>query len=636
MILFFLLLKIQNREQFKFDLNLNFTDFFIIIINLLLILLLFILPSNIRFYYTLYPTLFMDLKLPVFHDTTFHASLISSILNFGYPGTGLHDVQFLFYHFLSHYVDALILKIIKLDPLESYALFFYFKFFILLNFILLFIAKNIKYLTLKRYLLSVFFFFPTLLYNYDIFVGSAFILAFTLILVFFKSLSEILEKDYINHVDFFKINFIVILIYFSKSSNGIVLFLIVYSLLFKNNFLNKINYKYLFHFFFLILIISISTLRLSRNEGVLSSSFEDITTFYITEVLVLSKIIIILIINNFSKTKINFFYPFIFSSVIIFLLKIITAANYYFFFLMSFDFVFNLFFFKKIINLLLDKNFFFKKKLLKKLKIISIYFNFILNNLVIAILFFIKLSKKKISEARLYFLVIIISLSTLYNSSKVTHLLDFNLKKFFGIFVYYNLYPTENIYIDKDVFSRSYFVTNVKKLGNVNDWTALPEFSINDKILSIDEHLSAYRMLKKNRFEIENIFINYDRPMLNLKNNLNNYIIENKLDRKRLLLFFPKEIYENYFFINYENQYASEKIFFSNFLYSLLGVPLINGVYSNHMSNEGSYGFSLYKMDSLLKDKKSFIEDFRCKNKDVIVIDKVNFREFDLIKCINQ
>lgn len=54
------------------------------------------------------------------------------------------------------------------------------------------------------------------------------------------------------------------------------------------------------------------------------------------------------------------------------------------------------------------------------------------------------------------------------------------------------------------------------------------------------------------------------------------------------------------------------------------------------MSNEGSYGFSLYKIDSLLKDKKSFIEDFRCKNKDVIIIDKVNFREFDLIKCINQ
>lgn len=364
------------------------------------------------------------------------------------------------------------------------------------------------------------------------------------------------------------------------------------------------------------------------------TSFEDIATFNITEVLVLSKIIIILIINNFSKTKINFLYPFIFSSVLIFLLKTIISENYYLFFLIPFDFVFNLFFFKKIINLLLDEKFFFKKKLLKKLKIISIYFNFILNNLIIAILFFIKLSKK--SEARLYFLVIIISLSTLYNSSKITHLLDFNLKKIFGIFVYYNLYPTENIYIDKDVFSRSYFVTNVKKLGNVNDWTTLPEFTINDKILSIDERLSAYRFLKKNRFEIENIFINYDRPMFNLKNNLNNYIIENKLDRKRLLLFFPKEIYENYFFINYENQYASEKIFFSNFLYSLLGVPLINGVYSNHMSNEGSYGFSLYKIDSLLKDKKSFIEDFRCKNKDVIIIDKVNFREFDLIKCINQ
>lgn len=633
LILFLLLLKISKKELFKIDLNLNFTEYTIILINLLLLLLLFILPSNLRFYYTLYPTLFADLKLPVFHDVTFHVSLINSIINFGYPGTGLHDIHFLFYHFLSHYLDALILKIANLDPLDSYALFFFFKFFILLNCILLFINKNIHGLTFKKYLFCIIFFLPSILYNYEIFVGSAFITAFIITLVFFENLFEFVKKK-VSHLDLLKINFIIILIYFSKSSNGITAFLLIYLLLYKENFLNKINYKYLFHFFFLLFVIIFFSFRLSKNDGVVTFNFSEITNLYITEILILFKILVIFIINKFFLKKFSFF-PFFFSAIIIFLLKIIIASTYYSFFLMSFDFLFNLFFFKIIINVLLNKNSLSNNKLLKKIKIISISTNFIINNLLSAILvfyFFLKKQDKK-NANRLNFLVIIITMSTLYNSNKITYFNDFNFNKFYSIFVYYNNYPTQTVFIDKDVFSKKSFITNYEKLEIINDWVGLPKLQLNDKIINKQERLSVFKLLKMNKFEKENLFKNYNKPMHDLKKNLSIFISENNLKRNQLLLFFPKEIFLNYFFINYHH--LGEKLYFSNFLYALTGVPLINGVFTNKVSNEGSYNFSLYKNDSLLKNYNSFIEEFVCKNKDVIIINDINFKDFSLIKCIN-
>lgn len=63
----------------------------------------------------------------VHQDTLFHASLIQSILNFGYPSTGQHGVPFLPYHALSHYVDAGIVSLVGVEPLDAAGLLFFFK-----------------------------------------------------------------------------------------------------------------------------------------------------------------------------------------------------------------------------------------------------------------------------------------------------------------------------------------------------------------------------------------------------------------------------------------------------------------------------------------------------------------------------
>lgn len=60
-------------------------------------------------------------------DSSFHVSLIQSILARGFPSTGQHLEPLLHYHTLSHYGDALILLVTGLDPWESYALLYFAK-----------------------------------------------------------------------------------------------------------------------------------------------------------------------------------------------------------------------------------------------------------------------------------------------------------------------------------------------------------------------------------------------------------------------------------------------------------------------------------------------------------------------------
>ena len=70
----------------------------------------------------------MGLDQPGFHqDSVFHVAIIQGILNTGRPTTGQHLEPWASYHALSHYVDAIALFFLGLDPWESYALLFFAK-----------------------------------------------------------------------------------------------------------------------------------------------------------------------------------------------------------------------------------------------------------------------------------------------------------------------------------------------------------------------------------------------------------------------------------------------------------------------------------------------------------------------------
>lgn len=66
-----------------------------------------------------FPVRVIDSGGKVAADTFFHSSLVSSIMHFGYPSTGLDGTPLTPYHVLSHYVDAAILNFTGLAPLDS-------------------------------------------------------------------------------------------------------------------------------------------------------------------------------------------------------------------------------------------------------------------------------------------------------------------------------------------------------------------------------------------------------------------------------------------------------------------------------------------------------------------------------------
>lgn len=78
-------------------------------------------------YFPSFPITQLDQGDGFHQDAVFHVSLIQSILDFGYPSTGQSGTPFVPYHVLSHYVDALVLFVTRLEPYDSYGLFFHFK-----------------------------------------------------------------------------------------------------------------------------------------------------------------------------------------------------------------------------------------------------------------------------------------------------------------------------------------------------------------------------------------------------------------------------------------------------------------------------------------------------------------------------
>lgn len=117
-----------------------------------LLLIFFSNAVNASFfpYFRTFPLLETELGLGWHQDTAFHVALIQSILNFGYPSTALHGHPFLPYHVLSHYADAFILLVTRLDPYESYGLLFQYKIFMFLSsalFTITMMAREHGYIT---------------------------------------------------------------------------------------------------------------------------------------------------------------------------------------------------------------------------------------------------------------------------------------------------------------------------------------------------------------------------------------------------------------------------------------------------------------------------------------------------------
>ncbi len=111
-------------------------------------------------YVSTFPLLQTEMGLGWHNDTAFHLTLIHSILNNGWPSIGQHGVPVTFYHVLSHYVDAAILLITRLDPWDSYGLLYSFKEFMLISALVMVVAFASQRIGYWFFLLSLLFFIP--------------------------------------------------------------------------------------------------------------------------------------------------------------------------------------------------------------------------------------------------------------------------------------------------------------------------------------------------------------------------------------------------------------------------------------------------------------------------------------------
>lgn len=163
----------------------------------------------------------------VHQDTLFHVALIQSIMNFGYPSTAQHGVPLLPYHVLSHYIDAGVLGITGLHPLDAYGLLFFTKSYVFVVAAVMFCWAVFRKNNSLIFCGALLFVVPALLSNW-IWIGSEG-LWFTTILVVLSApwLFRILSATVITWPQWSWLTVLVIAVGFGKVSSGFSLAIFV-------------------------------------------------------------------------------------------------------------------------------------------------------------------------------------------------------------------------------------------------------------------------------------------------------------------------------------------------------------------------------------------------------------------------
>ena len=118
-----------------------------------------------------FPAHAVDAGEGVAADTFHHSSMIFSIMNFGYPSTGLDGTPLTPYHVLSHYVDAGILNLTGLTPLDSAGFLLQLKIMLFVAAILIFLSTQFRDMPTWFQLLAPVVLLPTFSANWHV-VGS--------------------------------------------------------------------------------------------------------------------------------------------------------------------------------------------------------------------------------------------------------------------------------------------------------------------------------------------------------------------------------------------------------------------------------------------------------------------------------
>ncbi len=547
---------------------------------LLLFLMYFLSISNLsdititKFVHT-YPLLETELGLGWDEDTVFHVSIIQSILHFGYPSIGQHGSIFNFYHVLSHYVDALILFIVQIEPYDSYGLLFTFKIWLFISSITIFIASTVKRIHPLWYLFIFFVVAP--IFTGDWSAMSSHALWFTTVLIIFSSLKifQIFMEDKLNNKDIYFIFIIIILISLGKISSGFMeasligLFLLIKYPRDKRIYLLGIGWS-LFFIFYIKLF--------SEAYGVNTSATYD-----------------------FSRLSIMYFFN--------------KPASYFWN-----GPVWNTMIYSSLLILI------FLSYIFKNRNNYKILFSAILSYLILVLLISSKTDLYSVDRLYFYFgLTYVLNLITfqsiIYGIQNNKILIgDEKSKNIFIISIMATSLYASSFYISYKLSFNPYKNRNLISIINTQAFSA-----INEK-LDPKKQLSIKRLLFQK--EKNDNFNSFNRPLYAFRNSIYDILKQNNISKNEALLFIPNEIYNEDI-----SKFDGANWARGMLMYAITGIPLLYGIYDN---TKMAYSQHDYNSSTLWKRSGDFDFNEVCKNnplKTIIQLVDFNNLRFTLHKC---
>jgi len=178
------------------------------------------------------------------------------------------------------------------------------------------------------------------------------------------------------------------------------------------------------------------------------------------------------------------------------------------------------------------------------------------------------------------------------------------------------------------------FIRTIKQGGN-NFYFSIKNQNVNNLELKFLNSINAY--VDNFSFEIRKVstsnILDYNvkkeetRPLLNLRKKLYQFLKQNKLSKRDVLLYIPKEIFEKEMFVSVKKKWAKGMLF-----YAVTGIPLVNGV----QKIDSIYGYLEYGEETLWTQLNKFDKEKVCKMIDrryVITINDLDKPIFELYMC---
>ncbi|MDY0121163.1 MAG: hypothetical protein RBR54_04400 [Sulfurimonas sp.] len=564
-------------DLFKENLMINFknTSFALLVFILMVLLFSTMYQSSYRL---TFPLLETELNLGWHQDTAYHIAMIQSILNFGYPSIAQNGVPFNFYHVMSHYVDALIIWITQVEPYDSYMLLVTFKKWLIVSSLALFIA-----FFMKKMPLIIFIFIFILLA--PIFTGSWHIIAshalwFTTIIVIFSSIKifNLFMVEELKNRDYFYIFMIIVLVALGKISTGFM-----YASLVGCFILIKYPKDKRVYFLGTVLIIFFwmySKLFAAGYTGDTSNSYD------------------------FSILTYSYYWNTIISPVLE-QFKAIPSQNT----MIHID-----------IAILTALAFLFKDRNTLKFLFATIASYFLLVSLSGITV------RLNFNDILFFYLGFTCVLNLFIFMFIVRNLQD---NKVFDGVEYTNFYTT--LLLISTIYISSFYVSAVfpksfnemeSRLKYINNG---PFVNINKKLPS-DNKLSVSKLLT-NRVK-NTAFADFERPLYNFREKINQILIDNKVSKTEALLFVPREI-----FMEDISRFGGVEWGRGMMIYAITGVPMLNGIYDNKRK---SYSHQYYTKEALWKKSNFFSFTDACMgNSTKLIIETVDFNKlkFNIHRC---